>query len=84
MKKTTLLTLGLAVAMGALAAQGKDVYVSVDFLDEMGLKAYSPVMTADYIRTLVQKHGLDGFFAHESATIETVAGAFEGLRKAFE
>ena len=23
----------LAVAMGALAAQGKDVYVSVDFLD---------------------------------------------------
>lgn len=35
MKKTTLLTLGLAVAMGALAAQGKDVYVSVDFLDAM-------------------------------------------------
>ena len=30
------------------------------------------------------KHGLDGFFAHESATIETVAGAFEGLRKAHD
>ena len=46
----------LAVAMGALAAQGKDVYVSVDFLDEMGLKAYSPAMTADHIRTLVKRH----------------------------
>ena len=30
--------------------QGKDVFVTVDFFDEMGLPDYSPAMTADHIR----------------------------------
>ena len=32
----------------------------------------------------VNKYGFDGLFLHESATIETVKGAFDGLRKAHD
>lgn len=57
------LFLGLAVAMCGLASQGKDIFVTVDFFDEMGLTDYSPAMTSDHIRKLVKRHkeaGVDG------------------------
>lgn len=61
--RTLILLLGLALAMCGLAAQGKDIFVTVDFFDEMGFRDYSPAMTSDHIRKLVKRHkeaGVDG------------------------